>query len=353
MTSRAARYPSLLAAVLLACLPLRAWADEAQFHRGIDGVRLSKRVAGEAAWSPDGDWIAIPATGGLLLRNVETAAKRKLLTSPHGGRPAPAGRLAWSPDGKSIRYASSSLLPPITETPSWLTEVQVDGSGLRRQSLGVEAQSNSWASGGWPIAFGTGPYAFDFDKGPLGPKPSLFVVDGFGAEPRRIALIPHPKGEEDITEPVLSPDGKRVAFQRWGIHHNVNVWTVGADGSDPRPLVPGLVAVFTLEWAPDGDTLALGAHTTRRSGEHVYTVPATGGRLRKIVDEEILEGPAWSPDGRWLAYSNYEGEVWRIRPDGSGRQLIARFPGKEVEDLLWSPDGVHLSYSAGPPPRSD
>jgi len=353
MTARAARIVFLAIAAAAACLTPIAHAREATFHHGLIGVRLSDRVGEYAAWSPDGDWIAIPAAGGLLLRNVETAARRKLPSSPRGGRPAPAGRLAWSPDGKSIRYASSSLLPPTTETPSWLTEVQVDGSGLRRQSLGVEAQSTSWASGGWPFAFGTGPYAFDFDKGPLGPKPSLFVVDGFGAEPRRIALIPHPKGEEDITEPVLTPDGKRVAFQRWGIHHNVNVWTVGADGSDPRPLVPGLVAVFTLEWSPDGGTLALGAHTTRRSGEHVYTVPANGGSPRKIVDEEILDGPAWSPDGRWLAYSNYEGEVWRIHRDGSGRQLIARLPGKEVKDLLWSPDGVHLAYSAGPPPRSD
>jgi len=353
MRRRVASHSLLLVAALLACFPLRAWADEAHFHRGIVGVRLSKAVGEAAAWSPDGAWIAIPAPGGLLLRNVETGERRKLLSSPHGGRPAPAGRLAWSPDAGSIRYASSSVLPPITETPSWLTEVQVDGSGLRRQSLGVEAQSTSWAAGDWPLAFGTGPYALDFEKGPLGPKPSLFVVDELGAEPRRIALIPHPKGEEDITEPVLSPDGKRVAFQRWGIRHNVNVWTVGFDGSDPAPLVPGLVAVFTLAWAPDGSTIALGAHTGRRSGEHVYTVPADGGRLRKIVDEEILDGPTWSPDGRWLAYSTYDGRVWRIHPNGSGRQLIEEFPGKEINHLLWSPDGSRLAYTAAPPPRSD
>jgi len=229
----------------------------------------------------------------------------------------------------------------------------MDGSGLRRQSLGVEAQSTSWAGGELPLAFATGPYALDFDKGPLGPKPAIFVVDEFGAAPRRIVEIAHPAGEETLAEPKISPDGERVAFQRWGRNGNSNIWTVGADGSGSELVVRSLVAVFTLEWSPDGSTLALGAHTTRRSGQHVYMVPAAGGSLRRIVDEEVLEGPAWSPDGRWLAYSTYEGKVWRLHPDGSERQLVAEFPGKEIRNLLWSPDGRRLAYTAAPPPRSD
>ena len=40
-----------------------------------------------------------------------------------------------------------------------------------------------------------------------------------------------------------------------------------------------------------------------RSGRHVYVVPTAGGRMHRIVNEEILDGPAWSPDGRYLAYT--------------------------------------------------
>jgi Tol biopolymer transport system component len=343
-------------AALLAFALFATSAGKASFRYGVIGVRLSEGIGEYAAWSPDGTWIAEPARVGLRLRNVTSGEIRQVRAPAFQAQSftVPPGPLAWSPDGRTIRYATSPPIPNSSNNyASQLIEVQVDGSGIRQKTLGVRALSTDWAPQGWPLAFATGPYALDFEKGPIGPKPSLFVVDEFGAEPRRIALIPHPKGEEAIAEPVLSPDGKRIAFQRWGRRFSVSIWTVGTDGSDPEPLVPALVAAFTVEWAPDGRLLALGAHTSVRGGRHVYTVPASGGRLRRIVDEEILDGPAWSPDGRWLAYSTYAGKIWRIHPDGSGRQVIGKVPGEQASNLLWAPDSRHLAYTAAPPPRSD
>lgn len=347
-------------AALLICALFVAHAGAASFRHGVVGVKLSERVGEYAAWSPDSQWIAEPAQAGLRLRNVESGEIRRVRAPAFQAESftVPPGPLAWSSDGRTIRYATSPPIPNSSNNyASQLIEVQVDGSGTRQMTLGVRVLSTDWAPQGWPLAFAAGPYALDFDKGPIGPKPSLFVVDEFGAEPRRIALIPHPKGEEAITEAVLSPDGKRIAFQRWGRSNfrpgNVTIWTVGADGSDPEPLVPALVAVFTVEWAPDGRLLALGAHTSIRGGQRVYTVPAGGGRLRRIVDEEILDGPAWSPDGRWLAYSTYDGKIWRVHPGGSSRQMIGKVPGEQASNLLWAPDSRHLAYTAAPPPRSD
>jgi len=350
---RAARNSLLLAALALACFPLAACAGEASFEHGVVGVRLSDRVGAYAGWSPDGRWIAVPARGGLRLRNVETGKQRLLKAPVYQGFPERPGRIEWSADGKTIRYATS-FPKPDNGNASWLTEVPVDGSAYRHQTLGVRAQQVSWAADGYPLAFATGPYALDFEKGPIGPKPSLYVVDEFGAAPRRVAFIPHPKREEDITEPAVSPDGSRIAFRRWGARHNVNIWTVRSGGSNPKAVVPGLVSVDTVEWSPDGRRLALGAYTARGDRrQHVYTVPAGGGRLRRIVDDEILDGPAWSPDGRWLAYSTYDGKIWRVHPDGNGRQPIAEIPDEEPRDLLWSPDGRHLAYTAEPPPPFD
>lgn len=345
-------------AALLACALLSAPAGAAPFRHGVIGVRLAERVGEDVAWSPDGRWLAEPARAGIRLRSLESREVRVVRApSFETGPLPPAGPLDWAPDG-TIRYVTSPTFPPVAgSNASTLTEVRVDGSGVRRQPLAVRASFTDWAPQGWPLVFSASPYAYDFDKGPIGPKPSLFVVDEFGAAPRRIAQIPHPKGEEDLFEPVVSPDGTRIAYQRWGRSNfrpdNTGIWTIGTDGSGLRPLTRGLNAAFAVEWSPDGSTIALGAHTGMSSGQRIFVVPAAGGQLRRIVDEEILDGPAWSPDGLWLAYSTYEGEIWRIRPDGTGRQLIASFPGREVEDLLWSPDSRHLAYTAGPPPRSD
>jgi len=338
----------------LACALFVPCSGEASFRQGVIGVRLSDRVGEYVAWSPDSRWIAEPARAGLRLRNVESGEVRSLRAPAYLASPfPPPGPLDWAPDG-TIRYLTSPSFPPFAgSNASTLTEVRVDGSGVRRQSLDLRVGHTDWAPQGWPLVFAAGPYAYDFDKGPIGPKPSLFVVDGFDAAPRRILQIPRPVGEEAITEPAVSPDGGRIAYQRWGRGFNLSIWVIGAEGSDPKRLAGGLNAAFTLEWSPDDGTLALGAHTTARSGQQVHVVPAAGGKLRKIVDEEILDGPAWSPDGNWLAYSTHEGEIWRVHPDGSGRQLIATIPGREPKDLLWSPDGRRLAYSAPPPPRSD
>jgi Tol biopolymer transport system component len=295
----------------------------------------------------------MPARVGLRLRNVASDKVRNLQAPPYQGFPVRPGRLDWSADGKTIRYLTS-FPRPASGNASWLTETRVDGSGFRHTTLGVKALSIDWASGGYPLAYATGPYAYDFEKGPLGPKPSLYVVDEFGAAPRRVALIPDPIGEEEITEPRLSPDDTRIAYERWGQRHNVTVWTVGVDGSDPKPLVPGLVDARTVSWSPDGRLLALGAVTAKGDRrQNIYIVPAGGGKPRRIVGKEILDGPTWSPDGRWLTYSSYDGQIRRIHPDGSDDQLIGEIPNREVHNLLWSPDGRHLAYTASELPTSD
>ncbi len=347
--TRAARGSLLALAALLACALFAACAGEASFHRGVIGVELSERVGAYAAWSPDSRWIAEPARVGIRLRNVATDDVRRLKAPPFRGFPERPGRLNWSPDGQTIRYATTL---PLKDKGSRLTEVRVDGSAVRQQAFEVKALTTGWAPAGWPFAFATGPYVYDIEKGPQGPKPALFAVDQFGAAPRTLVRIAS-DSEAEIGELRVSPDGGRIAYHLEGAR-NTSLWTVRTDGTERKPLVRGLIAVFDVEWSPDGGTVVLGAFTANGDRrQHVYVVPAGGGRLRRIVDEEILDGPAWSPDGRWLAYSTYEGKIWRVHPDGSGRQLIAEIPGKEVRSLLWSPDGRRLAYTAAPPPRSD
>jgi WD40 repeat protein len=112
-------------------------------------------------------------------------------------------------------------------------------------------------------------------------------------------------------------------------------------------------------FSPDGRTLLIAG--TRLAGNrrfYLFTVPATGGRLRKISGEVLTESAAWSPDGKWIATANYDGDVVLLRPDGSGQRVVIHLSGGtasnplegsntvQIEHLGWSPDGAQIFFTA-------
>jgi Tol biopolymer transport system component len=61
-----------------------------------------------------------------------------------------------------------------------------------------------------------------------------------------------------------------------------------------------------------------------RTGIHLAN--PDGSRLKLLTANG--DSPAWSPDGRWIAFIR-TGDVWIIRPDGTGAQRITRTPQEE------------------------
>jgi dipeptidyl aminopeptidase/acylaminoacyl peptidase len=349
MSRRLARLVATAAALLTFCTFGLGFAS-ASFEDGVVGVEVSYFHGREAAWSPDGKLIAIPAKNGIKLRDVEAGTARTIKAPPQRVFPEPPGRLSWSADGRALRYVTT--LGPDGKRGSWLTEVRRDGSGLRQVRLGIRVTQTAWARQGWPMAFSTGYYAYDFDKGPLGPNPALLVVPRFGAAPKTIIRVGREVREATIEEPEFSPDGERILYQR-SERRTDSIWTVRPDGSNPRRLGPVLVTAFDATWSPRGDTIAYAGVKRGDLRTRLYVVSSAGGKPRRISDQEILDGPVWSPDGNWVTFTNYEGEIRRVHPDGTGEEVIAELPGEEVRGLLWSPDGRRLAYMARPFPESD
>jgi hypothetical protein len=142
---------------------------------------------------------------------------------------------------------------------------------------------------------------------------------------------------------VLSRDGKRVAVTS-GFPSRIAV--IGADGRGRRPFAIG----GEPDWAPSGKALVF----RRDVGESatILLVQPLRGRPRALVRGPFAggpEGPAWSPDGRWIAYEiSSEGGsragLYLVRPDGSRLHRLVR---GDVHPFAWSADGKRLAFNRG------
>ena len=135
-----------------------------------------------------------------------------------------------------------------------------------------------------------------------------------------------------------SPDGRRLAFQSIG-----RIWVMDLPSGTPRRLTPEGFAPFEVSpaWSPDGRWIAF-ATVDDSVGGNVWKIPATGGEPTRLSREsgEFVH-PAWSADGSEIVVSRGSGEtargrglVWggfwdlvRLPAAGGEATLVTRLPG--------------------------
>lgn len=139
-----------------------------------------------------------------------------------------------------------------------------------------------------------------------------------------------------VADPHVSPDGRRIAFVVTRVDLEANryrsaVWLVPADGSvPPYPLTAGEHGDAQPAWSPDGRRLAF---TRRREdgGSSLHVLPVEGPGETVTVCERVegIGRPAWSPDGTRLAFASRE----RAARYGEGDDDRAR-PPRRIDRLL-------------------
>jgi len=137
------------------------------------------------------------------------------------------------------------------------------------------------------------------------------------------------------TSPYLSPDGSMITFERAAASHTSAIWVTEAHAL-AQPLVvyddPAAQERWPA-WHPNGSCIAFSSDSG--GAYRLYTMAPDGTGVAPVGELQGT-GPAWSPDGRQLAYAR-DGWVWVANADGTGERQVT--PGGLP---MWSPSGLSL-----------
>jgi tricorn protease len=343
-------------------------------------------------WTPDGKKILFRSWGNSF-RHFED----QLYTVPlEGGFPTElpipiAGEASFSPDGTHLAYLPHLQWQEAWKryhggqtTPIWIAD-------LKDSSVVKVPRDNS--NDHYPLWVGDTIYFLSDRNGPVSlfsydtkskevsealhsdgldfktasAGPDAIVIEQFGAiklydlsthQAKNVSI--HVKGDLDAVRPHfakvepkriqnfgISPTGARAVFEAWG-----EIFTVPTDKGDIRNLTrTPAVADRDPAWSPDGKSIA---YFSDDSGEYELCVRGQNGlgEVRHINlgnPPSFFYGPTWAPDSKKIAYSDKRLNLWYVDLDKPQPKLVDTdyFGGFGPTQLnqTWSPDNKWIAYT--------
>jgi Tol biopolymer transport system component/predicted Ser/Thr protein kinase len=363
------------------------------------------------AWSPDGSLIAFQSnaigdnlagigSGALSGSTIWTmpllGGQPKQITKV-GNPPAGHGTPAWSPDGERIVFGAFD--PSVTEVWS------ISSQGDQLKLMAHQAFDPIYSPDGAFVYFGSFKnLAFGIwkirvlpDTGePVGDpiqlvntgsgvvkrltvssdgtklvysallqKSNLFSVAlsrETGATPQRLVALTQETSYR-VSNPIFSPDGKRIAYSvnRTGLGNTI--WLMDSDGRNQTQLAHGPANTSNQanasggsprnpggfsswpSWFPNGDRIAF--FSQRQGRNMLLSIPVNGGKESVLIDtDQDITAPRMSPDGKQVIFNSTRAgtaNLWSFPLEGGvTRQLT--FDKEMIAFGSWSPDGQFLAF---------
>jgi len=145
--------------------------------------------------------------------------------------------------------------------------------------------------------------------------------------------------------PEISPDGKSIVFMRDpGASDQYQIWLMNRDGSNQRRLFSG--RGWDPTWSPDGSQILFASDMD--GTVQLYRIDLDGSNPKRISDLPAIRGRSdWSSQGMIATYSGqpWKREVYIMRADGSEARRVSP-PGGNSQGPSFSPDGDWLAFTS-------
>ncbi|HEY7875054.1 MAG TPA: hypothetical protein VIG64_08035, partial [Actinomycetota bacterium] len=159
--------------------------------------------------------------------------------------------------------------------------------------------------------------------------------------------------------PVWSPDRTKIVFQRLLTDEHVDLFVMNARGRKATRLTTAKNLDGYAAWSPDGGRIAY-TRNFKRDGDmtsQIFLMDADGSDVEQLTNSKFSSAlPTWSPTGRRIAFISGNAcesrrqrkcgtAVYVMQADGTDRERISPFNRTtHAEYPAWSPNGRWIAY---------
>jgi len=289
-----------------------------------------------------------------------------------------------SPDGKFVAYTVTTVENYENKTRIWLASTdEKSSSPALLLSNDWLASTPRWSPDSKRIAFSA---SKDSKSGIwiilLDNRAPRFVTDVKGAsfyiayagesfawspDSKRIAFInavekPDTTADEKSTDPRVIDRIQYKTRAGFSDYLRTHVFVVDTDGQNKKQLTSGRFYDHAITWNPNGQEIAFlsnrAANPEAVNNSDVFAVDMNG-KTRAITNTKGCEyEPAWSPDGKWIAYTATKREittidsiaedahVWVVDAKTGIKKELTELQDRRTRNLKWSADGKFVYYLA-------